>query len=319
MKLNVVVIALAAIVLACASNGTTALAQPSRVFVAAQGSDGNPCTFALPCRTFQHAHDVVAANGEIDVLDPAGYGAVTITKAISIQGHGFSGVSVASGGTGITINAGPNDAISLNGLLLDGVGVGQFGIVFSGGKSLSVENCIARNFAHSGIDVGSNFSATLVLTVSNSYFADNAANGILLQPNGTGAITASIDRTVLSGNAFAGLNLIGNISTGGVRAAVTDSVAANNISGSNGVGFLVQSAVNQSVSNLALTRSTAIGNSVGVAANGTNATLRLGQSTVTGNTTSYTASGGGVVSSYADNYIDDNIFINTAPPPITKK
>src|SRR5262245_2868298 len=68
----------------------------TRVFVAAQGSDGNPCTFALPCRTFQHAHDTVAAGGEIDVLDPAGYGALTIRKAISIQGHGFAGISVTA-------------------------------------------------------------------------------------------------------------------------------------------------------------------------------------------------------------------------------
>src|SRR5262245_61816233 len=69
----------------------------SRVFVAAQGNDANPCTFALPCRTFQHAHDVVAANGEIDVLDPAGYGALIISKAISIQGHGFAGLAVPAG------------------------------------------------------------------------------------------------------------------------------------------------------------------------------------------------------------------------------
>src|ERR1041384_6787308 len=78
----------------------------TRVFVAAQGSDSNPCTFAAPCRTFQHAHNVVAASGEIDVLDPAGYGAVTITKSISIQGHGFSGISPASSTTAITIAAG---------------------------------------------------------------------------------------------------------------------------------------------------------------------------------------------------------------------
>src|SRR5437763_9209125 len=82
----------------------------SRVFVAAQGSDGNPCTFAQPCRTFQHAHDTVAAGGEIDVLDPAGYGALIISKAISVQGHGFSGISVASGGIGISILAGATDA-----------------------------------------------------------------------------------------------------------------------------------------------------------------------------------------------------------------
>src|ERR1051326_1536526 len=124
MKLRVLLVALAATLLACAFNSTTASAQSTRVFVAAQGSDGNACTFAAPCRTFQHAHDVVAAGGEIDVLDPAGYGALTITKSISIQGHGFSGISVPSGATGVTINAGATDKINLNGLILDGGGVG---------------------------------------------------------------------------------------------------------------------------------------------------------------------------------------------------
>ena len=66
------------------SLGAGAAQAQTRVFVAAQGSDSNPCTFAAPCRTFQHAHDMVAAGGEIDVLDPAGYGAVIITKSISI-------------------------------------------------------------------------------------------------------------------------------------------------------------------------------------------------------------------------------------------
>jgi hypothetical protein len=68
----------------------------TRVFVSGHGSDTDACTPAAPCRTFQHAHDVVAANGEIDVLDPAGYGAVNITKAISIQGHGFAGGAVVA-------------------------------------------------------------------------------------------------------------------------------------------------------------------------------------------------------------------------------
>jgi hypothetical protein len=61
----------------------------TRVFVAAQASDSNPCTFVSPCRTFQHAHDVVAAGGEIDVLDPAGYGTVTIAKASAFKGTAF--------------------------------------------------------------------------------------------------------------------------------------------------------------------------------------------------------------------------------------
>src|SRR5437016_3814619 len=102
---------------------TPAQAQ-SRVFVAAQGSDSNLCTFAAPCRTFQRAHDVVAANGEIDVLDPAGYGALTITKAISIQGHGFAGIAAPSGNA-ITVNAAGAAVVNLRGLLIDGVGSGQ--------------------------------------------------------------------------------------------------------------------------------------------------------------------------------------------------
>src|SRR5262249_51846545 len=135
--------ALTALALLCALHVVPAQAQPARVFVAAQGSDVNPCTFALPCRTFQHAHDVVAANGEIDVLDPAGYGAVTITKTISIQGHGFSGVSVPSGGVAITIN-GASAVVNLNGVLIEGAGIGQTGVLFSSGSVLTVEHCVIR-------------------------------------------------------------------------------------------------------------------------------------------------------------------------------
>src|SRR5262245_62730777 len=119
-KASMTRIALSAVTASLLAVGLNSAAQaaPNRVFVAAQGSDANPCTFAQPCRTFQHAHNVVAAGGEIDVLDPAGYGALTITKSISIQGHGFSGMTVVSG-NGITINAGATDSVSLNGLLID--------------------------------------------------------------------------------------------------------------------------------------------------------------------------------------------------------
>jgi hypothetical protein len=89
---------------------------------------------------------------------------------------------------------------------------------------------------------------------------------------------------------------------------VTDSVAANNVSGGNGTGFLVQSAANQSVATLAVMHSSAIANSFGISAFGANTTLVVGQSTVTGNTTGYSASSGGIIDSYGDN----NIFINGA-------
>src|SRR5262249_26380914 len=211
-------------------NATTVSAQPLRVFVAAQGNDANLCTFAAPCRTFQKAHDTVAANGEIDVLDPAGYGAVTITKSISIQGHGFSGISVSNGAVAITISAGANDVIHLNGVLIDGAGwQGNHGILFNTAKSLTVENSVFRSFGGNGLAVYNTTPA--VLTVSNSYFADNFASGILLSPFNSASVKASIDRTVMSGNVIAGLNVLGQASTGGVSATVTDSVAANTSNG----------------------------------------------------------------------------------------
>src|SRR5215471_15928774 len=115
-----------------------AQAQRARVFVSVNGNDANPCTGGSPCKTFQHAHDVVQAGGEISVLDTGGYGTLIISKALSIVTPAGVEASIAipNGGTGITISANSIDAISLRGLTLDGTGIGQFGIVFNSGQSL---------------------------------------------------------------------------------------------------------------------------------------------------------------------------------------
>jgi hypothetical protein len=285
-----------------AMQATPALAQ--RVFVAAQGSDANPCSFALPCRTFQHAHDTVAAGGEVDVLDPAGYGALTITKAISIQGHGFSGISVGSGLIGILINAGANDAINLNGLLIEGSGTGATGIRFNSGKSLVVENCVVRNLTQNGLAFVSTAASLQTLSASASFFTDNAGTGILIQTHGTGAVTAAVDHVGLYDNGTSGLTADGNAGTGALNVAVRDSIAAHG-SGVGTTGFAVQSGAGQSPSTLILTRAKATGNNIGISATGTQATLWLAQSTVTGNVNGYTNTSA-AIRSYGDNAIDDN-------------
>src|SRR5215813_9505922 len=108
MKLSVLLFALAATT-TCSLNVTSAEAQATRVFVSGGGSDNNACTITKPCRNFQAAHNAVAPGGEIDVLDPAGYGTLTITKAIAIQGHGIAGITAPSGLIGITIRAAATD------------------------------------------------------------------------------------------------------------------------------------------------------------------------------------------------------------------
>jgi nitrous oxidase accessory protein NosD len=129
-------------------NVAPAQAQPTRVFVAAQGNDANPCTFPQPCRRFQQAHDTVAAGGEIDVLDPAGYGSLIISKSIKIQGHGFSGMSVTGNTNGISIAAGATDVVVLQGLVIEGGGAsaGGGGIYSTIVGSLAVEDCEFRDF-----------------------------------------------------------------------------------------------------------------------------------------------------------------------------
>jgi hypothetical protein len=292
-------LALAAITFLCSLH--TEPAQAQRLFVSATGSDSNPCTFALPCRSFQHAHDVTSANGEIDVLDPAGYGAVTITKAISIQGHGFSGVSVPSNGIGITINAPATGAVHLNGLLIEGGRLGSAGIKFNTGKLLAVENCIVRNMLGEGLRFAP--TASTALAVSNSYFNDNASGGIfILTPISAGSITVTvaIDRTGFNGNSD-GLTA-SNASTGPLTIAVTDSVVANNTQH----GFFINSNTSNFVTNLSLSHVLVEGNEVGVVAE-ENATLWLAQSTVTGNTLQgFFVNTGAVINSFGDNYFGNN-------------
>src|SRR4051812_23562434 len=147
-------------------------AQLARTFVSSLGSDGNDCSRLTPCRNFQRAHDQTLASGEITVLDPGGYGAVTITKGISIinDGVGEAGALVSGGLNGVTINAGANDAVTLRGLTIKGIGFGGGnGIVFNSGKALPVENCTLRNLT-GGLPIGQGIvfqptmSATLVVT-----------------------------------------------------------------------------------------------------------------------------------------------------------
>src|SRR5262244_3899254 len=114
-------------VLALGPQAASAQTQLARTFVSSEiGNDANNCDRLAPCRTFQRAHDNSLPLGEITVLDPGGYGAITITKNISIinDGVGEAGILVSGGLVGITISAGPTGRVSLRGLTIKGIGFG---------------------------------------------------------------------------------------------------------------------------------------------------------------------------------------------------
>src|SRR5437016_1372622 len=140
-------------------------AQASRTWVSGVGDDANPCSRTAPCKTFAGAISKTAAGGEIDALDPAGYGAVTITKAITIDGGGGQVASVLVSGTnGIVVQANAQtDVVILRNLRFNGIGSGLNGIRFLSGKALNLENDYVFGFTQNGIDVALNqaFNATV--------------------------------------------------------------------------------------------------------------------------------------------------------------
>jgi hypothetical protein len=143
---------LVATLLGVCFGAASAQAQLSRTFVSAlTGNDASNCDRPTPCRTFQVAHDKTNDQGEITVLDPGGYGTLTITKSISIMndGVGEAGVLVSRGDTGITVDAGAGGYVNLRGITIQGIGLGGgTGLLLKTAFSLTIENCVIRN--HTG-------------------------------------------------------------------------------------------------------------------------------------------------------------------------
>jgi hypothetical protein len=295
-----------AIVFAFAAMLSAAPAQALNVrsFVSGHGLDSNACTLVAPCRTFAVAFANTSAGGEIDVLDTAGYGPLTINKAISIVNDGSIGsVLVPSGGAAITINAGPNDAVSLRGLTIEGASVGHNGIQFATGKSLSVQKCVIRNFTHRGIEFAPSGSSSLA--VSDTVIADNGGRGIIVVPTGVGPVSATLNRVEADNNTIAGFTVDASLYNGSdIIVTVADSVAAN-----NGIGFLNLSQVGFGSPALSVFRSVVSKNNIGIQNAGTGgAVFLISQSAILGNLIGWSSLIGGSNSIYSsgDNVISFN-------------
>jgi hypothetical protein len=264
-----------------------------RTYVSGLGTDNNPCTALLPCKSFQGALALTLAGGEIYVLNSADYGAVTINKAVTITSEGATAGILATSGNGITISAGASDVINLRGLDIDGGRSGGIGIQFSSGQSLNIQKSVVRNFTSSGINFAP--SGTGTLFVSDTVVLNNGTNGIIVG-NGSSTVSGALSRVIASGNGV-GLAASGNA----VNMIITDAVAGNNNYGiaANSSAIMVR---NSTVSN----------NAVGIAAD-QSAIIRVGQSTVTSNGTGWRATNAGQVQSYGNN----NVSGNTADGTLT--
>src|SRR5450755_4538801 len=121
-------------------------AQATRTWVSGVGDDVNPCSRTAPCKTFAGAISKTAAGGEINCLDPGGFGAVTITKSLTIDGGGFLSGILVNVGSGIIVNAAATDKVILRNIQFDGLGAAAIGINVLSAQQVVVDNVMIFGF-----------------------------------------------------------------------------------------------------------------------------------------------------------------------------
>ena len=264
-------------------------AQATRTWVSGVGDDVNPCSRTAPCKTFAGAISKTAAGGEINAIDPGGYGGVTITKSITIDGGGTFASILYAGTTGVLVNAGVNDVVVLRNLSLNGAGTGINGIRFIAGASLSVDNVniLGSNFTGgvTGNGIDFNPSGNSRLYVSNSWIRNNDFVGILVRPTPSGSASVNISRVQMENNAT------GLYVSDGASVSVSDSAS----SGNSGSGFQAYSSARTAA--IQLERSVSSNNGTyGVRTDGAPTIVWLSNATIVNNYVGISAGGGSIVS-----------------------
>jgi hypothetical protein len=307
--------------LALCLQGGTAQAQATRTWVSGVGDDANPCSRTAPCKTFPGAISKTAPGGEIDALDPGGFGALTITKAITIDGGGGQVASeLASLGNGIVVQAGVNDVVILRNIRFNGIqqtgSPGINAVRFTSGAALVIENCDIFGYGTWGIDFES--GGTSALYVSNTTLANNGAGttgGAILVEAASGGTTKASLTGVKAVNNAVGIKVSGDNSANKTLVTIDNSqsfgsphsgLAAETGGGlGNGAVTIMANGVDSS------------NNNVGFQANGTGALVLIGSSTATGNGTGVLAQNSGQVLSYKINQINGNTTDGTPVPAVS--
>jgi hypothetical protein len=206
-------------VAALALSAGAAHAQATRTWVSGVGDDVNPCSRTAPCKTFAGAISKTATGGEINCLDSAGFGTVTIIKSISIVCEGTIGGVLAASTYGITVNLpASNDRVVLQGLDIEGFGDGSMpgvhGVRILGSGNVTIRKTSIRNFSQYGVFMNGTNNARLV--IDQSFITGNALGGLKVQGNG-GSNFAFINDSLFDHNGAASLTIqgTGNITVSG--------------------------------------------------------------------------------------------------------
>jgi hypothetical protein len=275
----------------------SAFAQASRTWVSGVGDDANPCSRTAPCKTFAGAISKTAAGGEINVIDPGGFGGVTITKAITIDGGGTFASILGSGINGVIINAGANDVVVLRNLSINGarqtVSAGINGVRILAAKAVHIENCAIFGFNSRGVSIEpSNGEIDVML---RDTVVRNNGEGIGSFPTSTGSVYLSLNRVAVDQNLGHGVD---------INAATAGSINDSTLNQNGASGLLLWA----STSAISLDHVQVNGNAYGIYAGylGGAPTIRMGRSTITGNATQGIYLNGGTVIGFQSNVVAGN-------------
>jgi hypothetical protein len=270
-------------------------AQATRTWISGVGDDANPCSRTAPCKTFAGAISKTAAGGEIDNLDTGGFGALTITKAITLDGGGGQVASILVSGTnGITVTAGLSDVVTIRNISFQGIaGSGVNGIQLNSAGALHIVHCTFMGFSGSGIAITptSMPAAGTQVFIDDTVSQNNGGAGLQITGN-TANVHVSVFNSRFTGNAN------GVVAADYSRVAVSHSDA----SGNSSVGF--SAAANNGTTILNIADSNAANNLVsGVQAGGTVGTsvVRLSGISLFANAAGLTTLSNGSIYSYGNN------------------
>jgi hypothetical protein len=292
-----------AVVLLYTLFAASAHAQATRTWVSGVGDDVNPCSRTAPCKTFAGAISKTAAQGVINALDPGGFGAVTITKSITIDGTGTNASILSAGTNGIIINAGVNDTVIIRNVSIDGVNTGLNGIRILQAGKVKVDNVHIARVTQKGIDA-SPATTTVKLAVNDTRIFAAAGGGIVLTPGATGAVTATVNDVDLNGNS------VGMQVNARAKATVSNSTASNNV----GAGF---SANGGSGASLTADNCNASNNGgAGFAAVNSGSQVVLSRSSSFNNSIGFQTLISGVIQSFGDNRNAGNGSPGSVPPTL---
>jgi hypothetical protein len=276
-------------------------AQATRTWVSGVGDDVNPCSRTAPCKTFAGAISKTATGGIINAIDSAGFGAVTITKSITIDASPFMGgvLQSGAGASGVVINALSTSVISLRGLDIEGVSGASNGVRILVAGSVSVENTSIYGFVRG---ISAEGSVAMKINVFNTTIRNNSSHGIGVFPTGGTATQINLDNVRSVNNAGNGIE---------VGTSSNAYITRSNLS-FNGSGGVV---ADQSSTFISVESSTMSGNVFGVfsgTAGGATSIIVLSRCIITKNTSQGVAKAGdgsgasGSVAGFQSNVVTGN-------------